>query len=68
MITITRRSSKAVVFRSETAKTTSEAVLEAVRAGCDLIYCNLRGVNLSGSDLRDSDLTSCHVQRDLAFS
>jgi len=67
MIEILHRYTKAVLYKSETATTVKDAVVEAVKAnsdlrwsdlsGSDLRWSDLSGSNLSGSDLRGSDLS-----------
>jgi len=61
MIELKHRYSGKTIYRSETAETVKEAVLEAVEkeinlSGSNLSGSNLRGSNLRGSDLRGSDL------------
>ena len=46
----------AVLYRSETAETVRQVVLEAVKARADLRGADLRGADLSGADLRGADL------------
>jgi len=62
MIEILNRYTKAVLYRSETATTVSQAVSEAVKSGSDLRYSNLSGSDLSGSYLSGSNLSGSDLR------
>jgi len=72
MIELKHRFSCDVRYRSETAKTREEAILEAIKkkndlsdcdlSGCDLSDCDLSGSNLRGSNLRGSDLSGSDLR------
>ena len=57
MIEILNRYTKAVLYKSESATTVKEAVVEAVTAKCNLSYSNLSGSDLSYSNLSGSNLS-----------
>jgi hypothetical protein len=67
-IEILHRYTKAVLYRSETANTIGEAVIEALAmeekpnlSGSDLSYSNLSGSDLRCSNLRCSDLSGSNL-------
>ena len=64
MIEILNRYTKAVLYKSESATTVKEAVVEAVTAKCNLSGSNLSGSNLSYSNLSYSNLRGI----DLSYS
>jgi len=64
MIEILNRYTKAVLYKSESATTVKEAVVEAVTAKCDLSYIDLSYSDLSYSNLRGIDLRGI----DLSYS
>ncbi len=66
-IDIKHRTTGAVLFHSETATTTKEAVTEAVKAradlrGADLDGASLRDASLRGADLRGADLDGANLR------
>jgi len=61
VIEILHRYTKAVIYKSEIAKTVARAVCEAVKAKSDLRYSDLSGSNLSGSNLSGSDLSGSNL-------
>ena len=56
MIELKHQYSGDTLFKSDTAKTIKDAVVEAIANGVDLRGVDLRGAGLSGADLRDADL------------
>ena len=51
----------AVIYRSETATTVREAVIEANLSGADLSRADLSGADLSGADLSGADLSGANL-------
>ena len=63
MIEIKHRWSGNVLYHSETATTTKEAVVEAVKNAANLSRANLSGANLSGADLSGANLSRAYLSR-----
>jgi hypothetical protein len=61
MIEIKSRHTGAVIYRSETATTLADAVIEAVRSGADLTGAHLRGADLTGANLSGANLSGAGV-------
>ena len=51
----------AVIYESETAKSTRYLIKEALNGGANLYGADLRGANLSGADLRGEDLRGAYL-------
>jgi hypothetical protein len=63
-IEIKHRWTGAVIYRSETATTVREAVIElATKAIANLSRANLSGADLSGADLSDANLSDANLSR-----
>jgi uncharacterized protein YjbI with pentapeptide repeats len=62
MIEIKNRHSGKVIFKSETATTIKEAVIEAVKTGADLSGADLSGADLSEADLSGADLRGADLR------
>jgi hypothetical protein len=60
-IEIKHRFTGTVLFKSETAKSTREAVIEAVSAGANLARADLAGANLAGANLAGADLADANL-------
>jgi hypothetical protein len=56
MTEIKNRFTGAVIFKSDTAETNREAVVEAIKADADLADANLADANLAGADLTRANL------------
>ena len=61
-IEIRHRWEDRVVYRSETAKSIADAVVEAAASDADLRGANLRGAYLSGANLRSANLSGADLR------
>jgi uncharacterized protein YjbI with pentapeptide repeats len=62
MFTIKSKYFDEVIYISETANTTREAVMEAIKNKISLENANLIGVDLSGLDLRGSNFRGANLK------
>ena len=62
MVEIVNRYTLAVMYKSDTAKTVADAVVDAVSRCADLRYANLQGANLQGANLRCADLRYANLR------
>ena len=62
MIELKHQYSGDTLFKSDTAKTIKDAVVEAIANGVDLRGVDLRGAGLSGADLRGADLSGADLR------
>ena len=62
MLEILHRYTEAVLYRSETAETIAQAVVEAVKNGANLEGANLYGANLKGANLYEANLEGANLE------
>ena len=61
MLEILHRYTAAVLYKSETAETIAQAVVEAAKNGANLVGANLYGANLYGANLERANLEGANL-------